>query len=366
MKNDLKLICRICGEIYESINTPTICNKCKYPLNIYFPEDIEIKYDEKLPGVYKYVPTLLYRSNIYHSLGEGDTPLIKKDKKLSFKLEYLNPSGSFKDRGAAIAVKIAYDYGFKCVVEDSSGNAGAAIALYSKTYGIESHVFIPRDAPENKKRFIELLGGNLHLARDRGEAFNEAVEYARKNNFYYIGHLTNPFFNIGLESIGIELTHQSEHIDNIFVPIGSGGLYLGIFNGIKRGVERGYLDSMPKIHPVEVEGYVRLQEIGKQVRRSKLGDGARVPGPPRKKEIINALEYCGGIPTWVTDEEISNSLKELIGLGFLVEPTSAAAYAAYKKLTISGQIGKDETNIIVLTGSGLKMINELTRIISND
>ena len=366
MNNELKLICKSCKEIYDPIATPTICKKCGKPLNIDISEDIELKFDIKLPGIYKYIPINLFRNNNVYSLGEGDTPLVKVTEKLFFKLEYLNPSGSFKDRGAAAAVKIAYDYGYKCVIEDSSGNAGASISLYSIVYGLEPHIFIPVDAPENKKKFIKILGANLHIVKNRGEAYKKAIEYAVKNNYYYIGHIINPYFNLGLESLGIELASQQKHIDNIIVPVGSGGLYLGIYNGLRRSLEKEYLDAMPKIHPIEVEGYIRLQEIHRKMDKSKLGDGLRVPGPPRKDEIINAVKSCGGIPLSISDDEIIESLKRLVKLGFIVEPTSATAYAGYTKLIEEGLIGKDEVSIIILTGSGLKMIGDLIRIISVD
>lgn len=359
MNNDVHLVCKKCGNKYDLQMTPAICPKCIYPLDIHIEVIDKDTYDSSLPGIYKYIPKKLYKSRKIVSLGEGSTPLVMKGNTL-FKLEYLNPSGSFKDRGAASAVKIAYDHGYKDIVEDSSGNAGASISLYSKAYGMKAHIFIPRDAPEGKKRLIKLIGANLHLVETRGDAYKAAVTYAKENKMYYIGHVVNPLFNIGIESIAFELIEQFRNIDNIVVPLGSGGLYLGIYNGYRRIIELGLIDkSIPRLFPIEVEGYIRLQPADNIKKKSILGDGVRVPGPPRKDEVLNAMRETGGSTVWVTDKEIKKALKRLIKMGFIVEPTSAVAYAGYLKLIEYGELNKQEKSVIVLTGSGLKMINEL-------
>ncbi len=362
MMNTIKLVCNECGSEYEPNINPTLCIKCNEPLNLKI-ENKDLNYDKKLPGIYKYIPTNLFNKKIIKSLGEGDTPIVKINSVI-FKLDYLNPTGSFKDRGAAIATEKAYEFGYKEVVEDSSGNAAASITNYSKLYGLNPHIFMPKDAPINKKKYIKLLGGRLHLENDRGSAFKSAISYAKEKNYYYIGHLINPFFNIGLESIAHELVYQIEYIDNIIVPLGSGGLYLGIYNGFKKLIELDRIDYMPRLHAIEVEGYIRLKEIRSSTRMSKLGDGVRVPGPPRKQEILNAIQDSNGYTEWVNDEEIALALKDLIKYGFIVEPTSAVAYAGYKKLVSKGVLDKSDNTIIVLTGNGLKMINELIKILN--
>jgi len=365
MNDDIYLVCKKCEDRYDPKITPAICPKCIYPLDINIGEIDQDIYDKNLPGIYKYIPKKLYKSRKITSLGEGNTPLVIKENTL-FKLEYLNPSGSFKDRGAASAVKIAYDQGYKNIVEDSSGNAGAAISLYSEAYGMKAHIFMPQDAPEGKKRFIKLLGAELHLTRTRGDAYETAVTYAKENKMYYIGHVVNPFFNIGIESIAFELVEQFKDIDNIIVPLGSGGLYLGIYHGYKKIIELGLIDrDIPRLYPIEVEGYVRLQPADNTEKKSLLGDGVRVPGPPRKEEVLQAMRDTGGNTFWVTDNEIKNALKRLIKMGFIVEPTSATAYAGYLKLIEYGQLDKQEKSAIILTGSGLKMIEELIKIITS-
>ncbi len=364
MNDDVYLVCKKCENEYDLQTTPAICPKCMYPLDIHIEIIEQNIYDKDLPGIYKYIPKKLYKTKKITSLGEGNTPLAIAGNTL-FKLEYLNPSGSFKDRGAASAIKIAYDQGFKDIVEDSSGNAGAAISLYSNAYGMKAHIFMPQDAPEGKKRFVELLGAELHLARTRGDAYETATRFAKENKMYYIGHVVNPFFNIGIESIAFELIEQYKNIDNIIVPVGSGGLYLGIYHGYKKIIELGLTDEdIPRLYPIEVEGYIRLKPANNIKKKSLLGDGVRVPGPPRREEILQAMKETGGNTLWVTDNEIKSALKRLIKMGYIVEPTSAVAYAGYLKLIDYGQVDKQEKSVIVLTGSGLKMIEELIRIIT--
>ena len=357
----IHLICSRCGYKYPPHYSPTICEKCGYPLDIDIPKDLLYSFDPSLPGVYRYIPRSMLKKDVIISLGEGDTPVVKVSKNLYFKLEYLNPSGSFKDRGAATSIKIVHDFGYRNVAEDSSGNAGASIALYSNVYGLNAYIFIPRNAPINKRNYIELLGAKLHLCTDRGEAYQKALNYSKTRSIYYIGHLVNPYFNLGLESIAFENSKILGWIDNIVVPVGSGGLYLGIYNGLKKMREMGKIDYIPKIHAIEAEGYVRLSgDVDNRVK-SKLGDGVRVPGPPRKSQLMDAIRDTGGAATWVGDNEIRIALTELIKMGFIVEPTSALAYAGYKKL-LETYIPPDENTLIILTGSGLKMLGELHNI----
>ena len=355
-------------DTYPPNTSPPICPKCGLPLDI---DGLDPSVDiitglGGRAGVFKYLDPGIFSK--YVSLGEGDTPIIYNgDLKLYFKLDYLNPSGSFKDRGSASAVSIAYMFGFKDVVEDSSGNAGASISLYSSSIGIKPHIFIPRDAPSGKASLIRLLGGIIHYSNDRAEAYNDALGYSRKNSYYYIGHVINPYFNTGLRSIAYEVFNHNLKPDNIIVPVGSGGLFLGLYNGFKDIHLNGLIDEMPRIHAVEVAGYERISRMVSGVtiyvdKVSKLADGLRVEGPPRILEIRDALDKCGGGVIVVDDEEIREALKILLSRGYIIEPTSAVAYAGYLKGLEYNIIDKG-IDLIILTGSGFKMIDMLLELI---
>ena len=170
-----------------------------------------------------------------------------------------------------------------------------------------------------------------------------------------------------MKTISYEVFEEGVIPRNIFVPVGSGGLYLGIYNGFLDLLNMGLIDEIPRIHSVEAAGYERIyvKRNGKErypEMTSRLADGLRVPGPPRIDEIYQALRRCGGETFVVNDEEIKAALKKLYKIGLFVEPTSATAYAAYMEAIEDKVIGKDEEVLIPLTGSGFKAIDKLKNI----
>ncbi len=361
---DLKLSCKECGREYYLKDLYYRCIECGSPLDVSKTDRYNYLEVEEAEGIFRYSRHLI--SGVPHTtLGEGMTPLHKLDegsRKLFFKLEYLNPSGSFKDRGAALTIAVAKSLGVKEVNEDSSGNAGTAIALYATAYGIKPNIFMPENAPQNKKILVKLFGGNLVLGRDRGEANRLAIEDSMKRGIYYVGHVWNPFFILALKTVAYETYEVGIIPDEVFVPVGSGGLFLGVYYGFLDLQRMGLIDRIPRIHTVEAAGYDRiyLKRYGVEKypgETSELADGLRVPGPPRIKEILDALGKCRGESIVVNDVEIRDALRNLYKMGLFVEPTSATAYAAY--LSTKNSLERDIDILIPLTGSGFKALDKV-------
>ncbi len=302
----------------------------------------------------------------------GFTPIINRKLKgvnVFFKLEYLLPSGSFKDRGALVSIAKAKELRVKRIIEDSSGNAGVAFSLYSLLYNIEANIFIPADAPLGKKALLKSLRARLHEVQGSREEVNRAaINFESQIGGAYVGHWWNPFFIEGIKTLAYEIHEQlgMDKVDSIIVPTSSGSLLLGMFKGIMELKTMGEISKVPKLIAVQASGYARLcYELGYGMgsEKSKLADGLRIVEPPRIGEMVLAVRETKGTCYHVTDEEVTEGLKKLWGMGFLVEPTSAAVYAALKKAISENVVEKGENTVIILTGSGAKMLDKILSII---
>ncbi|MEM0380617.1 MAG: pyridoxal-phosphate dependent enzyme [Desulfurococcaceae archaeon] len=344
--------CIYCG-FNESIwsNYYWKCPRCGKPLVINYSK----VYEPKGRGIFRYSKTLPFTPE--KTRGEGSTPLVVEKQgfnTLLFKLEYLNPTGSFKDRGSALAIYYGYRMNYKRVVEDTSGNTGISVTLYSKLYGLKPVIYMPRTAPLGKKRLISKLGGEIVETIDRSEASIKVLENTFQS--YYVAHTWNYLYVIGASTIAYEVFDEYGVPDYVIVPVGSGGLILGLISGFEYLFETGLADRMPRF--IAVQGY-SVQPVFSSIKGysiegedSDLADGIMVPNPPRLIEIVDYLKKYGEEVVLICNNEIARAVNELHDMGFIVEPTSASAWAGYLKIRdrLKGSV------LIPLTGSGLKTI----------
>ena len=306
------------------------------------------------------------------SVHQGWTPVVKKNidgVEVNFKLEYLSLGGSFKDRGAYVSVARAKELGIGGLIVDSSGNAGISFSLMGLLSGITVDVFVPEYAPEGKKSLLRLLQANVHEVNgDRMDVNREAVKAERMGSIY-VGHWWNPYFIQGEKTMAYEAYEQIGSVDYIIAPLGSGTLLLGLYKGYEELMELGVLPEMPTIVAVQACGYSGIcQELGvreRDITRSVLADGIAITDPPRRGQIVQAIKRTNGHCIIVGDEEVKKSLAELRKFGFIVEPTSATAYAALEKYMKAGFIKAGSKVLLPLTGSGLKLVDELIEIGTN-
>ncbi|MCS7385516.1 MAG: threonine synthase [archaeon GB-1867-005] len=347
------------------------CRNCGAPLEIKIekPNVTRRELSIREGSIWRYKEFIPLNEKSKVTLGEGFTPMIKRkiaNINVLLKLEFLNPTGSFKDRGASTAITRAISLKAKRVVEDSSGNAGASIAAYATAAGIQAKIYIPKSAPKAKKEIIMIYGGQLTEAKSRSEAAERAVKELNEGD-YYIGHAWNPFFIEGVKTMAYELAEQLKWNppDNIIVPTGNGTLLLGLYKGFNELINIGWIKHRPKLIAVQPVGCAPLYEAiyGKSAgkRKAVLADAMRVANPPRIKQMIEAIRNTEGKVILVDDAEIVCGLKHLLKLGLLVEPTSASAVSALIKLKNEGTI-EGET-CIPLTGCGVKMASKILRIV---
>lgn len=317
--------------------------------------------DKGMHGLWRY-RKLIPLPNGPVTLGEGCTPMvIRKESKteLCFKLEYISPTGAFKDRGASVSVTRAKGAGAKNVVEDSTGNAGIAAAAYSAKAGIKARIYVPSDAPRAKKILISAFGAEVVDCNSRDEAAARSKSELRIGEAY-IGHMWDPFYIEGMKTIAYEVYENGYSVDSVVVPVASGTILLGIYGGFKFLESLGLMDNIPSIYAVQGEGCAPLYEAlhGKIVagRSSQLADGLRIKDPPRKHEILKAVEETGGDVFTVSDEEIASAVKELYRMGIMAEPTSATVYAAFRKNELEGRV------LMPITGTGMKNTDSLAAV----
>ncbi len=310
------------------------------------------------------------------TLGEGWTPLVDAPTfDCAFKLEYVFPSGSFKDRGATTTLSRAVGLGVERVLEDSSGNAGAAIALYAARAGVDARIFVPADAKPAKLAAIERTGAEVvRIEGDRQavtDACVEAVEGAEPRSAeptggqrprvsgWYASHAHNPAFYAGTATFAFEVAAQRGWTapDALVLPVGHGTLLLGAFRGFRALQEAGLIEREPRLLAVQAAGVAPVVEaVGGDAAsddRNDLADGIRIREPARREEVLRAVRETGGDAVAVGETATREALDRLRRSGFDVEPTSAAAAAGFDVYRELGVLDGDDV-VVPLTGSGLK------------
>jgi threonine synthase len=290
------------------------------------------------------------------TLGEGGTPLVAYEKWL-LKLEGISPTGSFKDRGAATAITAARALGAKLVVEDSSGNAGTAIAAYAAAAGLRARIFAPDDIVPAKARAIQVLGAELIKISGPRSAVTEAA-LAALSDAYDVGHARDDAFLEGTKTIAYELFEElGEQLHDVITPVGQGTVLIGLAMGFADLVSAGRIERAPRLHGVQSEAcapLVRGASIGRPapvVRQPSIADGIRIPEPTRAERSYSAVRYSGGRWIAVSEDSMERAWRDAARSGQLMEPTSAAAIAGARVLNLPPQ------SVVIITGSGLKAVD---------
>lgn len=287
------------------------------------------------------------------SLGEMETPMLKRrldGLEMNLKLDYMRPTGSFKDRGAYALINAIKERGVREVVEDSSGNAGSAMAGYCAAAGIKCAIYLREATSEGKIRQAESYGAEVRKVSGSRDDVAEAVLEAAKTT-YYASHSYNPIFFEGMKSMVPEIIKQVGFPDYILAPIANGTLLLGVYIGFK---EAGRLPKIIGVQSVRCAPvYSKFKGIEQEPVTPTVAEGIAVGAPTRIDEIIAAIKDSGGDMVTVEDAEVLSAKEKLGRMGIYVEATSGAAPAGALKYFAGRATGG--LNIVVpLTGSGLK------------
>ncbi len=309
------------------------------------------------------------------TLGEGMTPLVQAAGPwgdASFKLDFLMPTGSYKDRGTTVMMTRLREWGVDELIEDSSGNAGASVAAYGARAGIDCRIFIPAYTSAGKAAQIGMYGAQLVKVPGTREDTTRAAEDAAKTVFY-ASHNWSPYFVHGVKTLAFEIWEQLGWTapESVVVPVGNGSLVLGLYQGFSELVACGEIDRMPRIIAAQSAACAPLVEAWEKGasetapinKRSTMAEGIASAAPVKGTSILQAIRASNGLLVSVSEDEIWDALGALAKVGIYVEPTSATAPAAVIKLRKGGMIGPAERTVVELTGSGLKATDKITALL---
>lgn len=309
------------------------------------------------------------------SLGEGDTPLLKAEslgkllgiKNLYIKDEGLNPTGTFKARGAAVGVSRAKELGIKTVAMPTAGNAGGAWAAYCARAGIDLIVAMPKDAPDIAKIESYIYGAKTYLVKglisDAGKIIADGV---KRYSWFDAATLKEPYRIEGKKTMGYEIAESFgwEFPDAILYPTGGGVGIIGIYKAFKELKELGWIkDKIPKLISVQAEGcnpIVKAYADGSETSEfckgaNTIAGGIRVPKALGDFLVLKAIRESGGTAVQVTDSEILDFIKVVAKTeGLFTCPEGATLAAALDKLFHEGFIKRNEKVVLLNTGTGIK------------
>ena len=273
-------------------------------------------------------------------------------------LEYRSPSGSFKDRGAVLTAWRMRRSGHDVLVEDSSGNAGAALAAYSAAAGLSCHIFAPGRADPPKLAQIKAYGARVTVVHgSRESARDRAIAAAGAPGSVYASHVRDPGFLLGMKTFAYELFWRrgGELPDHVVFPTGNGGLLLGTFQALADMAGLPGADSV-RLHAAQAENCAPLAgQDSAGLAKPTIAGGIAVSAPERIGQIKAALAARAGDVVTVSDNEIKQARADLaMDEGLYVEPTAAAGFAAAALMVRAGLIGPGESVVIPATGTGLK------------
>jgi len=332
------------------------------------------------------------------SLGEGFTPLVGSETwDAQFKLEYVFPTGSFKDRGATTTLSRAAEIGVDTIVEDSSGNAGASIATYAARADVDAEIYVPAELPQSKLMAIQRAGAKpVRVEGTREDVSDACIDAVERGDAWYASHAWNPAFLAGTMTFAFEVAAQRDWSvpDSVVLPTGNGTLSLGAYRGFKALYDAGMIDRLPRMLVAQARGYapivdaldgieidpaeesdadeetaapsdgprtggglgVSIGDDDSPLPDNELADGIQIRDPPRKDQIVEAIEATDGAAIEIGENQLEIALDRLHRSGFYVEPTCAVGPAALRAFRDEGLVGPDEDVVVALTGSGLKTL----------
>jgi threonine synthase len=356
--------CIKCGRRYPSKGTPYRCPDCGGLYDYSELPDFNLsQVNHSAAGIWRYGHLLGLSSDAAQiSIGEGNTPLIWRNclgREIAFKLEYVNPTGSFKDRGTAVLISFLLSRGVSTAVEDSSGNAGASFAAYAAAAGITAEIFVPDTASGPKVAQMEAHGARVFRVPGGRSRTSEVTINAVEHGAVYGSHAYLPHNLFGYATLAYEVCAQLGRAPGTLVlPAGQGGLLLGVSRGFEALKIARIIDDLPVLIGVQAAacapifaGFQNGRPGVVQVEEGvTMAEGIRVRQPVRIDAVLNAIQQTNGRIVAVNEPEILTGREALARLGFYVEPTSAVIWDALKQVS---DLLMDPV-VVILTGTGLK------------
>jgi len=308
------------------------------------------------------------------SLGEGNSALVKADKKLLrfvgldnlyLKNETQNPTWSFKDRGSLTCIAMAKEMNESVTATISTGNMGNSISAYGAKSGIKVIVFVPEFTPKEKVMAMGIHGATVMkiITPDYSEMKKNVLSLAKKLDLRIVSG-NGPIRVEGYKMTSFEMFEQMEKEipDYIAIPTSACGHIRGIFKGYQELKQAGIISKLPKMIIAQAHNNSPIVSAIKQGKKQvvpfsnfhTVAEALTTGNPMGGDEIIDKANKYGWLAEDVSEKEIIKSQKRLAESGYFVEPASATSLYAIKKLLEAGKIEKGSSIIMILTGSGLK------------
>jgi threonine synthase len=377
------LSCWACGAIYSHSTLINLCD-CGKPLQVHYdlPAVSQILTPQRLKerdnNLWRYREVLpLPAEHEPPTLGEGGTPLLQTDDlaevvgmergTLFVKDEGLNPTGSFKARGMAVAVPMAKVLGANKLAVPSAGNAGGALATYAARVGVEAHIFMPVDVPMANRLECEIMGAKTTLVQGLITDCARMVQEQRaEQGWFDVSTLREPYRVEGKKTMGYEIAEQRNWVlpDVILYPTGGGTGLIGMWKAFDEMEAMGWIGAKrPRMVSVQAAGCAPIArafhsgatEAGMFENAHTCASGLRVPRAIADFVMLDILRQSGGTAITVSDEELMGDAY-LMGAksGICACPEGGACLSALRKLRQLGEIRPDESVVLFNTGTGVK------------
>ena len=360
-----RLICRATGEEYPP-GTPIWRSESGGLLDLEFTPVFDPAFVAgRKPTLWRYREALPIPPEATPiTFQEGFTPLLELNldgHPVWIKQDHLFPSGSYKDRGAAVMVSMIAHLGIRRVVEDSSGNAGCAVAAYCARAGIQCDIYVPASTSAGKLLQMEAYGAAVHRIQGNREDTAAAALIAAEDA-YYASHSWNPFFFQGTKTFAYEVVEQSgwRAPDIVVLPAGNGTLLLGSYIGFRELHACGLIDRVPRLIAVQASACAPIYRAflaGDAVVSPvdpgvTIAEGIAIAAPVRGAQILESVRATGGSVVAVTDNAVADAARMMGSRGFFLESTAAATIAGLRRWL--PQASPHETVVSVFSGHGLK------------
>ncbi len=357
----------VCLSCKKRENAATASPRCAcgglWKLDFALPPFDPALVDVHAKGVFRYRAFLPLGDEAWRSvtLGEGATPIVRAGGAL-VKLDYLMPTLSFKDRGAAVLVSHMKELGVERAVQDSSGNAGNSIAAYCARAKIACEIFVPEGTLPGKIDMIRSHGAACTVVpggRDRCAEVCRA--HVDNEGVFYASHVYNPYFYEGTKTYVYEICEELGGMpDTLVLPVGNGTLFLGAMLGLEHLLSSGCISKMPRILAVQSERCAPILEAYRAGLPAPvpvkplptLAEGIAIGAPARGTQMLGHIKKYGVEVIPAPEDDIAAARDRLAREGIFVEHTSAAVYAAY--LNYVNKRGPVGECLLPATGAGLK------------
>ena len=379
LKNVKCAKCVKCGKEYPATPDVTTC-ECGGILDIVYDYDyIKSRLTKEKLAARKDMTMWRYRELLpieeeteNTPLRVGNTPLYEEPRlaemlglgRLYVKDDGLNPTSSLKDRASAMAVAKAKEAGKDIIACSSTGNAASSLAGNAAAAGMKTYIFVPSRAPKGKVAQLLTFGATVvSVQGNYEETFELSSKAIDRWGWYYRNAAVNPYLAEGKKTVSLEICEQLQWKapDYIAVAVGDGCTIGGVWKGLKDLYAIGFIDKLPRLISCQAEGCCPLNRAIEEkapwqpMEENTLADSIAVGVPRNPDKALQAIEESNGLVVNVSDAEIMAAQKLLGSVcGLFGEPAGVTGTAGVKKLCEMGVLGKDDTVVTMISGNGLK------------